>query len=177
MHREDVGSAAHRICVRLFLHDRINLKLIQTSRAIQIGVQIRCGDAVNAHTEPSKLKSSRLGDHLKAGLGHAVSNETRLRLASLNTRHVDYAALSSDEHILEEVDEHVRRSHIKVLKEIEVLRERRLHVASKDDSCAVDEDVKLGLILFLLTILVECGHASRVQHTIDLFELMLACFN
>lgn len=137
----DVGRSTHGVRVRLLLHDRVNLNLIEAGCAVQISVQIRGRHAVHADTEARKLNGRRLGDTFERGLGHAVADEAGLGLAALDARNVHDAALTRNEHILEEVDEHVGCAHIQILQEVEVLRERRLQITRKNHSSAVNKYV------------------------------------
>jgi hypothetical protein len=59
-----------------------------------------------------------------------------------------------------------------------VLRESVVKVSCKDDTCTVDQDVQLRLILFLTLVLIEGAHANRRFLLIVLLnELVLDSFH
>jgi len=81
---------------------------------------------------------------------------------------------------LEEVDKDVGCAHIDVHEVIVVLWEGVVQVTSKNDTCAVNEHIKLWLILLLLCGLVECGLSAlrlRLLKVVQIDELVLDCFN
>eukprot|EP00356_Strombidium_inclinatum_P014471 CAMPEP_0170489268 /NCGR_PEP_ID=MMETSP0208-20121228/7639_1 /TAXON_ID=197538 /ORGANISM="Strombidium inclinatum, Strain S3" /LENGTH=120 /DNA_ID=CAMNT_0010764113 /DNA_START=472 /DNA_END=835 /DNA_ORIENTATION=- len=116
--------------------------------------------------------------HLKASFRHAVGNQARLGLASLDAADVYDAALADDQHVLEEVNEDVGRSDVDIHQVVMILREDGFEVSCKYDSCCVHEDVQAGLIVTEVRALGERFQAvSGPFHVILLDEFVLDRFN